>query len=90
MMESLPLTELDAITTTDILVAEGARSPEHQLTTRYFLIRLSHDLDIEAHTSMRWNSFVPNIKDHKEGKLFATVWTIPLRTRDLYAHLLLI
>ena len=78
-MESLPLTELDAIMTTDILVAEGVRQYllEHQLTIPIISFdSIKPRLDIEPIlTSMQWNSDVSLfgtilqiIKDHKEGK----------------------
>ena len=101
MMESLPLAELDAIMTTDILVAEGVRQYllEHQLTIPIISFdSIKPRLDIEAYIDINAvelgresvRTILQIIKDHKEGKLFATVnWlTIPLRNfRSLYVYI---
>ena len=79
MMESLPLTELDAIMTTDILVAEGVRQYllEHQLTIPIISFdSIKPRLDIEAYIDINAvelgresvRTILQIIKDHKEGK----------------------
>ena len=79
MMESLPLAELDAIMTTDILVAEGVRQYllEHQLTIPIISFdSIKPRLDIEAYIDINAvelgresvRTILQIIKDHKEGK----------------------
>lgn len=79
LMESLPLTELDAIMTTDILVAEGVRQylSEHQLTLPIISFdSIKPRLDIEAYIDINAmelgresvRTILQIIKDHKEGK----------------------
>ena len=79
MMERLPLTELDAIMTTDILVAEGVRQYllEHQLTIPIISFdSIKPRLDIEAYIDINAvelgresvRTILQIIKDHKEGK----------------------
>ena len=79
IMETLPLTDLDAILTTDILVAEGVRKylSEQQLTIPIVSFdSIKPRLDIEAYIDINAvelgresvRTILQIIKDHKEGK----------------------